>query len=205
MIQTEISKESAPSTLLKVEAITLRELQMPLVHFFETSFGRTYSRRILLLTIHCESIDGWGECVAGEDPYYSSEWIESAWPTIKKYLAPAVLGKTLSSGRESVALLARVRGHRMAKAAVENAMWDAEAKQRNQPLWKLLGGTRREVECGVSIGIQDSIEQLLDRIGAELAAGYRRIKLKVKPGWDLDVLERGGTRGPEIFVFFDAK
>src|SRR5437867_7177593 len=143
MIQTEISKESPASTQLKVEAITLRELQMPLVHFFETSFGRTYSRRILLLTVHCEGIDGWGECVAGEDPFYSSEWIESAWPTIKKYLAPAVLGKTLSSGRESVSLLARVRGHRMAKAAVENALWDAEAKQKNQPLWKLLGGTRR--------------------------------------------------------------
>src|SRR5438874_2419006 len=138
MIQTEISKESPASTQLKVEAITLRELQMPLVHFFETSFGRTYSRRILLLTVHCDGIDGWGECVAGEDPFYSSEWIESAWPTIKKYLAPAVLGKTLSSGRESVSLLARVRGHRMAKAAVENALWDTEAKQKNQPLWKLL-------------------------------------------------------------------
>ena len=89
MIQTEISKESPASTQLKVEAITLRELQMPLVHFFETSFGRTYSRRILLLTVHCDGIDGWGECVAGEDPYYSSEWIESAWPTIKSDVALA--------------------------------------------------------------------------------------------------------------------
>src|SRR5438067_9287501 len=117
MRKTELLEDQASSTRLKVEAITLREIRMPLVHFFETSFGRTYSRRILLLTVHCEGIDGWGECVAGEDPFYSSEWIESAWPTIKKYLAPAVLGKTLSSGRESVSLLARVRGHRMAKAA----------------------------------------------------------------------------------------
>ena len=204
MIQTEISKESPASTQLKIEAITLRELQMPLVHFFETSFGRTYSRRILLLTVHCDGIDGWGECVAGEDPYYSSEWIESAWPTIKKYLAPAVLGKTLSSGGESVSLLARVRGHRMAKAAVENALWDAEAKQKNQPLWKLLGGTRREIECGVSIGIQDSVEQLLDKVETEAAAGYRRIKLKVKPGWDLQVLERVRTRWPEMVLSCDA-
>jgi len=204
MIQTEISKESPASTQLKIEAITLRELQMPLVHFFETSFGRTYSRRILLLTVHCEGIDGWGECVAGEDPFYSSEWIESAWPTIKKYLAPAVLGKTLSSGRESVSLLARVRGHRMAKAAVENALWDAEAKQKNQPLWKLLGGTRREIECGVSIGIQDSVEQLLDKVETEAAAGYRRIKLKVKPAWDLQVLERVRTRWPEMVLSCDA-
>jgi o-succinylbenzoate synthase len=204
MIQTEISKEIPVSTQLKIEAITLRELQMPLVHFFETSFGRTYSRRILLLTVHCEGIDGWGECVAAEDPYYSSEWIESAWPTIKKYLAPAVLGKILSSGRESVPLLAKVRGHRMAKAAVENALWDAEAKQKNQPLWKLLGGTKREIECGVSIGIQDSVEQLLDKIETELAAGYRRIKLKVKPGWDLWILERVRARWPKIVLSCDA-
>ena len=85
---------------MKIEAITLREIQMPLVHFFETSFGRIYSRRILLVTVHCDGVDGWGECVAGEDPFYSSEWIESAWPTIKYYLAPAMLGKTIESGRD---------------------------------------------------------------------------------------------------------
>ncbi len=189
---------------MKIEAITLRELHMPLVHFFETSFGRTYSRRVFLLTAHCEGVDGWGECVAGEDPFYSSEWIETAWPTIKHYLAPAVLGKTLDSARESVPLLARVRGHRMAKAALENALWDAEARQKQQPLWKLLGGTRREIECGVSIGIQDSIEQLLQKIEIELAAGYRRIKVKVKPGWDVNVLERIRSRWSEIVLSCDA-
>src|SRR5262249_36175617 len=103
-----------------------------------------------------------------------------------------------------VPLLARVRGHRMAKAALENALWEAEAKQKNQPLWKLLGGTKREIECGVSIGIQDSVEQLLDRIETELAAGYRRIKLKVKPGWDLRILERVRARWPEIVLSCDA-
>ena len=189
---------------MKIEAITLREIQMPLVHFFETSFKRTLSRRILLLTAHCEGIDGWGECVAGEDPFYSSEWTESAWSTIKHYLAPAVLGRTLSAGSESALLMARVRGHHMAKAAVENALWDAEAKEKQVPLWKLLGGTLREISCGVSIGIQDSVEQLLDTIQTELSAGYRRIKVKVKPGWDVNVLERIRSRWPDIVLSCDA-
>jgi O-succinylbenzoate synthase len=189
---------------MKVEAITLREIHMPLVHFFETSFGRTYSRRILLITAHCDGVEGWGECVAGEDPFYSSEWIESAWPTITCYLAPAILGQNLESARECVHRFARVRGHRMAKAGLENAMWDAEARQLKQPLWKLLGGSRREIHCGVSIGIQDSIDQLLKKIQIELAAGYRRIKVKVKPGWDVNVLERIRARWAEIVLSCDA-
>jgi len=204
MRKTELLEDQALSTRLKVEAITLREIRMPLVHFFETSFGRTYSRRILLVTVHCDGGDGWAESVAGEDPYYSSEWTESAWSTIKQYLAPAVLGHALNSASESVPMMAKVRGHRMAKAAVENALWDAEAKQRKQPLWKLLGGTRQEIQCGVSIGIQDSIEQLIDKVQLELAAGYRRIKLKVKPGWDLKILERVRSRWPNILLSCDA-
>jgi O-succinylbenzoate synthase len=189
---------------MKIETITLREIRMPLVHFFETSFGRVYSRRILLLTAGCEGVEGWGECVAGEDPYYSSEWIETAWATIKEYLAPAVLGRPLTAAHEVAGLMAKVRGHRMAKAAIENAAWDAEAKQKQQPLWKLLGGTTREIQCGVSIGIQDSIEQLLEKIETELAAGYRRIKVKVKPGWDINVLERIRLRWPDILLSCDA-
>ena len=189
---------------MKIEAITLREVQMPLVHFFETSFGRLYSRRILLISVEGEGLRGWGECVAGEDPFYSSEWIDSAWPTITRYLAPVLAGKTLSQGREAAGLLGKVRGHRMAKAALENAVWDAEAREKKQPLWKLLGGTRREIPCGVSIGIQDSHEQLLDKITTELAAGYRRIKLKVKPGWDVNVLEKVRSRWSDITLSVDA-
>ncbi|HEV3205430.1 MAG TPA: o-succinylbenzoate synthase [Terriglobales bacterium] len=189
---------------MKIEAITLREIQMPLVHFFETSFGRVHSRRIVLLTVHCDGVEGWGECVASEDPFYSSEWIESAWLTITRHLAPAVLGRELSSARESAGLMAKVRGNRMAKAAIENALWDAEARQKQQPLWKLLGGVRREIQCGVSIGIQDSVEQLLDKIEGELAAGYRRIKVKVKPGWDVNVLERIRARWSDIVLSCDA-
>ena len=189
---------------MKIEAITLREIRMPLVHFFETSFGRTYERRILLVTVHCQGLDAWGECVAGEEPYYSEEWIDGAWLALKDYLAPAVLGRKLEAGRDCVPLFARVRGHRMAKAAIENALWDAEARETKQPLWKLLGGTRREIACGVSIGIQDTVEQLLEKIETELAAGYQRIKVKVKPGWDVKVLERIRQKWPEILLSCDA-
>jgi len=189
---------------MKIEAVTLREIHMPLVHFFETSFGRVYDRSILLITIHGEGVDGWGECVAAEDPFYSSEWIESAWPTLVKYLIPSMMGKPVESGRDCPALFAKVRGHRMAKAALENAVWDAEAIQKKQPLWKLLGGKRREIPCGVSIGIQDSVEQLLEKIQTELAAGYRRIKVKVKPGWDVSVLERIRSRWADITLSCDA-
>ena len=177
---------------------------MPLVHFFETSFGRTYSRRILLITVHSEGVDGWAESVVGEDPFYSSEWIETAWPTLMQYLIPALLGKRVESARDCAALFAKVRAHRMAKAGLENALWDAEARQKQMPLWKLLGGTRREILCGVSIGIQDSVEQLLDKIQIELAAGYRRIKIKVKPGWDLNVLEKIRSRWADITLSCDA-
>ena len=189
---------------MKIEAITLREVHMPLVHFFETSFHRLYHRRIMLVTVHSEGVDGWGECVVGEDPFYSSEWIESAWPTLTQYLIPSLLGQNISSGREVPMLFARVRSHRMAKAGLENAVWDAEAIQKKLPLWKLLGGSRPEIPCGVSIGIQDSAEQLLEKIQTELAAGYRRIKVKVKPGWDLNVLERIRSRWADITLSCDA-
>jgi len=189
---------------MKIEAITLREIQMPLVHFFETSFGRLYHRRILLVTVHCDGADGWGECVSGEDPFYSSEWIDSSWLTITHHLAPRLIGAEIARGDEVPALLTKIRGHRMAKAALENAVWDAKARQKQLPLWKLLGGSRREIICGVSIGIQDSVEQLMGKIETELLAGYRRIKLKVKPGWDLNVLERARSRWPEILLSCDA-
>lgn len=177
---------------------------MPLVHFFETSFGRVSNRRIILVTAHCDGVDGWGECVADDGPFYSSEWSEPAWATMGKYLAPAILGRELNSASDCVPLMARIRGHRMAKAALENALWDAEAKQKQAPLWKLLGGTLREIPCGVSIGIQDSIEQLIEKTEIELAAGYQRIKVKVKPGWDLTVLREIRSRWPQITLSCDA-
>jgi O-succinylbenzoate synthase len=195
---------------MRFDAITLRELRMPLVHFFETSFGRTTERRVLLVTVEGEGLTGWGECVAGEDPFYSEESVETAWYAITQHLAPALLGKQITAGKDCPALFARVRGHRMAKAALENAVWEADARAKNLPLWKLLGGTRRELPCGVSIGIQDSVEQLLEKIATELAAGYRRIKVKCrpavagKPGWDVEVFERIRSKWPDITLSCDA-
>ena len=189
---------------MRIEGITLREIHMPLVHFFETSFGRTTGRRILLVTMHTDGVEGWGECVAGEDPYYSDESADTCWYALENYLAPAILGKSLERGAEVPAFLARVRGHRMAKGALENAVWDAEAQSRQVPLSRLLGGTFSEVACGVSIGIQDSPEQLLEKIETELAAGYRRIKVKCKPGWDVGIFERIRERWPNILLSCDA-
>ena len=189
---------------MKIEAVTLREIHMPLVHFFETSFGRTTERRILLVTLHTDGPEGWGECVAGEDPFYSEESIDTAWYATERYLAPALLGKDIARGAEAPALLGKIRGHRMAKGAVENALWDAEAQARQVPLWKLLGGTQNEIACGVSIGIQNSHEQLLEKIDTEVKAGYRRIKVKCKPGWDVEVFEKIRARWPGIVLSCDA-
>jgi O-succinylbenzoate synthase len=189
---------------MRVEAVTLRELRMPLKYFFETSFGRAESRRVLLVTAHCDGVEGWAECVAGDGPFFSYEWIETAWATIRDFLAPALISSNFAEATESVALMSRVRGHNMAKAALENALWDAQARQNKQPLWKLLGGTFKEIACGVSVGIQNSHEQLLEKIETELAAGYQRIKVKVKPGWDLEVLAKIRKRWPKILLSCDA-
>jgi len=189
---------------MHIESITMYELHMPLVHFFETSFGRTTERRVLLVELKIDGVSAWGECVAGEHPYYSEESLETAWYVIEAELAPALLGREIESGRDVPDLLKRVRGHRMAKGALENAVWEAEAQAKGVPLWDLLGGVRREIACGVSLGIQNSPEQLLSKIEAELAAGYQRIKLKCKPGWDVKILERVSERWPEILLSCDA-
>jgi o-succinylbenzoate synthase len=189
---------------MKVEAITLRELRMPLKYFFETSFGRSESRRVLLVTAHCEGVEGWAECVAGDGPFFSSEWIETAWATIREFLAPELIGMNFARVAASAEAMSKVRGHNMAKAALQNALWDAEAKQKQLPLWRLLGGSLRDINCGVSIGIQNSHEQLMEKIETELAAGYQRIKIKVKPGWDLEVLATIRARWPQILLSVDA-
>jgi len=189
---------------LKIERITLHEIRMPLVHFFETSFGRTTERRILLLSVNLDGITAWGECVAGEGPFYSEESIDTAWYALTNYLAPWILGKRFDRAVDLLPHFSPIRGHRMAKAALENALWDAEAQAKALPLWKLLGGTREEIPCGVSIGIQNTVEQLLEKIEIELNAGYQRIKVKVKPGWDIEVLSRIRERWPNIVLSCDA-
>lgn len=189
---------------MKIERIILREIRMPLVHFFETSFGRTTERRILLVTIVADGLTGWGECTAAEHPFYNEESIDTAWYVIKDFLVPALFSHNVASGHECPKLFSRVRAHRMAKAAVENAVWEIEAKQQGIALWRLIGGTQREIPCGVSIGIQESPERLLEKIDVELTAGYQRIKVKVKPGWDTNILARIRHRWPDIVLSCDA-
>src|SRR5689334_7394664 len=190
---------------LLIESIELREIRLPLVHFFETSFGRTTERRIVLArVIDADGAQGWGECTAGEGPFYSYESTETAWATLTEFLAPMVIGQKIESAAHAFALMKLVRGHRMAKATIETACWDLEAKRAGVPLWKHLGGVRSEIACGVSIGIQDTPEILLDKIRKEVDAGYQRIKIKIKPGWDLKIIERVRQEFPNIRLLGDA-
>ena len=190
---------------LIIQSIELREIRLPLLHFFETSFGRTTERRIILARVtDANGVEGWGECTAGEGPFYSDEWTDSAWSTLVEFLAPMVLRQNIESAAHAFSLMRPVRGHRMAKATIETACWDLEAKSAGVPLWKHLGGTRTEVASGVSIGIQDTPEILLEKIRKEVDAGYQRIKIKIKPGWDLNIVERVRKEFPDIRLMGDA-
>jgi o-succinylbenzoate synthase len=189
---------------MRIDAIFLRELRIPLVQPFETSFGVTTDRRILLVELKAEGLTGWGECVAGEHPYFSDETIDTAWHVMVHELAPTLASADPEHGGKCPGIFKHVRGHRMAKAALENAVWDLEAQMREVPLAELLGGIRSTIACGVSIGIQPSIEKLLDEVAKELAAGYQRIKLKCKPGWDSSVFEAVRNRWPDIVLSCDA-
>ena len=190
---------------MKIATVELLEIRLPLVHYFETSFGRTTERRIILVRVlDTEGAEGWGECTAGERPFYSDEWTESAWATLRTFLAPMVLGQRVESAAAVSPLMRAVRGHRMAKAAIETACWDLEARRRNVPLWKLLGGARTEIASGVSIGIQDSPEALVEKIEREVSAGYQRIKIKIKPGWDARIIEQVRASFPDIALMADA-
>jgi len=190
---------------MKIERIVLRHIRLPLVHFFETSFGRTYERDIVLVEVISGGISGWGEVTAGENPFYNEEWTGSIWPLLIDYIAPRFLNFELSSPAEAAARTGYIRGHNMTRAGVNAAIWDLQARLNNEPLWKTIGaGARHEIACGVSIGIQDTVEQLLEVIECELAVGYQRIKVKIKPGWDVDVIRQVRDRFPNIKLMADA-
>ena len=191
-------------TGLKIEEVTLREIRLPLVHFFETSFGRVYERRVLLLELRTDGATGWGECVADDAPRYSYETVDTAWTILSRFVVPTLLGYTFEDPDHLSQMLKPVRGHSMAKACVEAAFWDAQAKSLGIPLWKLLGGTGSKISCGVSIGIQDSPEDLLRKIDEELRSGYQRIKIKIKPGWDIEIAREVRRRFPDIPLMVDA-
>jgi O-succinylbenzoate synthase len=190
--------------MLTIDAVHLREINMPLAYPFETSFGLTTARRIMLVEVESDGMTAWGECVAGEHPYFSDESIDTAWIITESELAPRLVGKDVVGGGGCPALFRQVRGHRMAKAALENAVWDLEAQRRRISLSELLGGTREVIPCGVSIGIQPSPAALMEKIARELEAGYQRIKLKCKPGWDTRIFEQVRLRWPDIMLSCDA-
>ena len=190
--------------MFSIDAIHLREINLPLARPFETSFGLTTARRILLVEIESDGLTAWGECVAGEHPYFSDEMIDTAWIITESELAPRLLEAELSGGGSVPEILKQVRGHRMAKAALENAVWEMTAKREETSLASLLGGTREVIPCGVSIGIQGSVDELMDVVARELDAGYQRIKLKCKPGWDETIFDAVRDRWPEIMLSCDA-
>ena len=189
---------------MRIDRIDLRLLRLPLVAFFETSFGRIYDRVFLLATLFSDGVEGWGECVAESGPFYSSETTETAWHVITDFIAPRVIRVEFEHPRDLLPALAPIRGHNMAKAAVEMAAWDLFARLEQVPLSRALGGTRARIESGVSIGIQDSPDQLFAKIDTELAAGYRRIKIKIKPGWDVAIVRAVRERFGSIPLMADA-
>ncbi len=190
---------------MEIAAVHARELSMQLVAPFETSFGVTYDRRILLLEVQSEDgSTGWGEVTAGEGPLYNPETTDTAWIVLRKFLVPMLLDKKIDTPDDALRLMEPVRGHEMAKAAVETAIWDLLAKQKATSLGEMLGGTQREIPCGVSLGIHQDTGKLLDRIEQELEAGYQRIKLKIKPGKDVEVISAVRNRYPDIALTVDA-
>jgi o-succinylbenzoate synthase len=189
---------------MRIDAINLRELHMPLVRPFETSFGVTRNRRVLLAEVQSEGLTGWGECTAGERPFFSGESTDTAWQVLVNELGPMLAAESPEHGGDCPRIFRSVRGNPMAKAALENAVWDLEAQREGISLSHLLGGVRETIPCGVSLGIQSSIPELLSIIERELAAGYQRIKLKCKPGWDVEVFERVRNRWPGITLSCDA-
>ena len=189
---------------MKIDGIILRELHVPLVRPFETSFGVTRDRRILLAEVRSEGLTGWGECTAGEHPFFSGESTDTAWQVLVNDLGPMLASESPEHGGECPRIFHQVRGNPMAKATLENAIWDLEAQREGTSLAQLLGGVRETISCGVSLGIQSSIPELLATIEKELAAGYQRIKLKCKPGWDVEVFARVRDRWPGIMLSCDA-
>jgi o-succinylbenzoate synthase len=187
-----------------IQGITLREISMKLVAPFETSMDRIEGRRIVLVEANVDGVTGWGECVAAEAPFYSPEYADTAWLVVRDFLWPLLKGKKFNAACDVWGLLKRVRGHNMAKGCLEAALWDAEAKQKGIPLAKLIGGTREEIACGVSVGIKDSLDELVAAVKKELAAGYQRIKIKIKPGKDLEPVRRLRQEFPRIKLMVDA-
>lgn len=189
---------------MQIESIIVREIHMRLKSPFETSFGTVQNRRILLVEVVADGVSGWGEVTASETPGYNAETTDTAWEIISNFIGPLLPGKFLASASEFPQLFGHIRGHEMAKSGIENALWDAEAKLAGLPLSGLLGGGKQEIDCGVSLGIRETPLSLVARVEQELRSGYRRIKLKIKPGKDYAFVKAVRNAFPKILLSVDA-
>jgi O-succinylbenzoate synthase len=190
---------------VKLTGVELRRIQMPLVAPFRTSFGTETCRDVLLLRVVTGEAEGWGECVAMSDPLYSSEYVDAAADVLTRFFIPALAAHERLDAYAVGRVLAPFKGHRMAKAALEMAVLDAELRAQGRPLARELGAVHDRVPCGVSVGIMDSIGELLDAVGGYLDAGYVRIKLKIEPGWDVEPVRAVRERfGDDLLLQVDA-
>jgi O-succinylbenzoate synthase len=190
---------------LQLDRIELREIELPLKAPFETSFGRTTRRRIMIVkVINKDGATGYGECVAGENPFFNHETIDTAWLVTAKHIAPILARAKINAAEKVNESLAPIRENRMAKAGVEASIWDLEAKLAGAPLWRHIGGAREEINCGVSIGLQSSTAALLDKVRMEVESGYQRIKIKIKPAQDVHLAEAVRKAFPHITLSVDA-
>ncbi len=189
---------------MKIERITLTHLSMPLVAPFETSFGRTSDRECILVAVSSDGLTGYGECTADRDPGYSYETTGTAWHMLRDFIAPALLGKDLAGPDDFQRLVDKIRGHPLAKAGLEMALWDLRGLQEGHSLKEMLGGMLDRVEVGVSVGLQASSEELVRRVEKYLDQGYRRIKIKIKPGRDVGDASAVRQAFPEIKLQVDA-
>lgn len=189
---------------MKIERVSLHHLRMTLRAPFETSFGRTVDRDCILLEVYSEGLVGYGECVADQDPGYSYETSQTAWHILRDFLVPAILGADLSRPEDFQREVAHVRGHPMAKAGLELAVWDLVGKRQGCSLQALLGGVAARVAVGVSVGLQPSSAQLVEVVGGYIDQGYRRIKIKIKPGRDVQEAQAVRRAFPDIKLQVDA-
>jgi O-succinylbenzoate synthase len=189
---------------VRLDAIALSVVRLPLVRPFETSFSEMRAREFVLVAASAGGLTGWGECVADADPFYSPETTATAWHVLARHLVPDALASPIAHAADLHHRWRRVRGHRMAKAALEMAVWDLEARLAERPLCELLGAPARPIASGVSIGIQPTSAALVERVQAELASGYRRIKVKIKPGWDVDPVAAIRDALPDVPLMVDA-
>ena len=189
---------------MRPNRIELREIRLPLREVFQISSGARRHRRILLLQVEAEGQVGWGECVAAEDPSYSYETTETAWHILTEFLLPPLLEAEMEGPEDLLAPVDWVRGHRMARAGIEMALWDLQARLLEVPLWELLGGRGDPLAVGVSVGIQPEDTTLLRKVEGYLEEGYARIKMKIKPGRDLEMLRKVRDRFPEALLMADA-